>query len=71
MKIKIESGLIHKDDRDYPELLKKIGKDAPKQIYYKVSDKKTSHSKISSRFTLKGSDAHQKFQNTRFQQESE
>jgi len=71
MKIKIESGLIHKDDRDYPELLKKIGKDAPKQIYYKVSDKKTSYSKISSRFTLKGSDAHQKFQNTRFQQESE
>ena len=71
MKIKIESGLIRKDDRDYPELLKKIGKDAPKQIYYKVFDKKTSYSKISSRFTLKGSDAHQKFQNTRFQQESE
>jgi len=63
--------VIYREDKEYPELLKKIGKDAPKQIYYKVSDKKTSYSKISSRFTLKGSDAHQKFQNTRFQQESE
>ena len=30
------SNVILKDDKEYPSLLKKIGKDAPKQIYYKV-----------------------------------
>jgi len=28
--------VIYKDDEEYPSLLKKIGKDAPKQIYYKT-----------------------------------
>ena len=27
------SNVILKDDENYPELLKKIGKDAPKQIF--------------------------------------
>ena len=48
MKIKIESGLIRKDDRDYPELLKKIGKGAPKQIYYRTLN---SHSDTTLRKT--------------------
>ena len=30
------SNVILKNDKEYPELLKKIGKQAPKQIYYKV-----------------------------------
>ncbi|MFH0972879.1 MAG: hypothetical protein V1768_02735 [Patescibacteria group bacterium] len=29
--------VIYKDDREYPELLRQIGKDAPKQLYYKTS----------------------------------
>jgi len=28
--------VIYKDDKNYPSLLKKIGKDAPKQLYYKT-----------------------------------
>ena len=28
--------VVYKEDEEYPELLRKIGKDAPKQIYYKV-----------------------------------
>ena len=28
--------VIYKDNKEYPDLLRKIGKDAPKQIYYKV-----------------------------------
>jgi len=57
--------IIYKDDREYPELLKQIGKDAPKQLYFK-----SKCPEFSSRFTLKGSDASQKIQNTRFQKPS-
>ncbi len=65
-------GVVYKDDKEYPELLRQIGKDAPKQLYYKGNwdNKRSSYSKISERFTLKGSDASQKFQNTRFQKPS-
>jgi len=35
MKIETESGLIYRDDKEYPSLLKKIDKEAPKQIYFK------------------------------------
>jgi len=31
------SNVIYKDDKEYPSLLKKIGKDAPKQLYCKKS----------------------------------
>jgi DNA processing protein len=30
------SGVIYRDDEEYPKLLKKIGKQAPKQLYFKV-----------------------------------
>jgi len=30
------SNVFYKDDKEYPELLKQIGKDAPKQLYYKT-----------------------------------
>ena len=34
-------GIIYKNDKEYPNLLKQIGKDAPKQLYFKVSDSNT------------------------------
>lgn len=51
--------VIYKDDPEYPELLKKIGKEAPKQLYFK-----SSYSEISSRFSPEGALRAQKFQNT-------
>ena len=38
--------VIYKDDKDYPELLRQIGKDAPKQIYYKVRSEKDEHENL-------------------------
>ncbi len=29
------NSVIYKDDKEYPKLLKQVGKEAPKQIYYK------------------------------------
>ena len=40
------SNVIYKDDKEYPELLKKIGKDAPKQIYYKVRSEKSDQARL-------------------------
>jgi len=58
------SDVIYKDDKEYPELLKKIGKGAPKQLYFKERSLRSerSHSEFSSRFTLKDSDASRKIQ---------
>ncbi len=75
-------GVIYQNDKEYPRLLKQIGKSAPKQLYFRSGNScaenshsakfsktksfessKNSHSEIFSRFTLKGSDASQKFQN--------
>ena len=38
------SNVIYRDDENYPKLLKEIGKQAPKQLYYKVYG--SSHSDI-------------------------
>ncbi|MFH1461066.1 MAG: DNA-processing protein DprA [Patescibacteria group bacterium] len=56
----IQNSVIYRDGPEYPRLLKKIGKEAPKQLYYK-----SSCPEFSSRFTLKGSDASRKIQDTR------
>ena len=43
--LKNMSNVIYKDDEEYPELLRRIGKDAPKQLYYKVRFKKSNQAR--------------------------
>jgi len=59
------NNVFYKDDPEYPELLRRIGKEAPKQLYFKGSCPE-----FSSRFTLKGSDASRKIQSVRSKQPS-
>ncbi|MBU1255674.1 DNA-processing protein DprA [Patescibacteria group bacterium] len=62
------NNVVYKDDEEYPELLRQMGKDAPKQLYFKGNwslPLRARTSEFSERFTLKGSDASQKIQNAR------
>ena len=46
--------VFYKDDEEYPELLRQVGKDAPKQLYYKGNwdlSQRARTSKFSSRFS--------------------
>ena len=49
------NNVVYKDDREYPELLRQIGKDAPKQLYYKGNwNRRSSRSDFFDRFSPEG-----------------
>ena len=52
--------VIYKDDEEYPELLRQIGKDAPKQLYYKTLRSGTL--KFSRALAQRAPNTHPKFQ---------